>query len=92
MNSACNVKIDPAVRAPRRYLNLVRSALYAAAAAMLLLGSNLAEAASLKQGVAAFNSQNYMLAAHILTPASTPRRVVNMTAIAAVEAQIRKAR
>ena len=29
--------------------------------------------------------------AHILTPASTSRRVVNMTAIAAVEAQIRKA-
>ncbi|MFC7301838.1 NADP-dependent malic enzyme [Cognatiluteimonas weifangensis] len=29
-------------------------------------------------------------AAHILTSASTPRRVVNMTAIAAVEAQIRK--
>jgi malate dehydrogenase (oxaloacetate-decarboxylating)(NADP+) len=29
--------------------------------------------------------------AHILTPASTPRRVVNMTAIAAVEAQIRAA-
>ncbi|WP_166210882.1 NADP-dependent malic enzyme [Cognatiluteimonas telluris] len=29
--------------------------------------------------------------AHILTPSSTPRRVVNMTAIAAVEAQIRKA-
>jgi malate dehydrogenase (oxaloacetate-decarboxylating)(NADP+) len=29
--------------------------------------------------------------AHILTPASTPRRVVNMTAIAAVDAQIRKA-
>jgi malate dehydrogenase (oxaloacetate-decarboxylating)(NADP+) len=28
--------------------------------------------------------------AHILTPASSPRRVVNMTAIAAVEAQIRK--
>ncbi len=28
--------------------------------------------------------------AHVLTPASTPRRVVNMTAIAAVEAQIRK--
>jgi malate dehydrogenase (oxaloacetate-decarboxylating)(NADP+) len=28
--------------------------------------------------------------AYILTPASTPRRVVNMTAIAAVEAQIRK--
>lgn len=28
--------------------------------------------------------------AHILTPASTVRRVVNMTAIAAVEAQIRK--
>jgi malate dehydrogenase (oxaloacetate-decarboxylating)(NADP+) len=28
--------------------------------------------------------------AHILTPASTPRRVVNMTAIVAVEAQIRK--
>ncbi len=28
--------------------------------------------------------------AHILTPASTPRRVINMTAIAAVEAQIRK--
>ena len=27
--------------------------------------------------------------AHILTPASTPRRVVNMTAIAAVDAQIR---
>ena len=27
---------------------------------------------------------------HILTPASTPRRVVNMTAVAAVEAQIRK--
>jgi malate dehydrogenase (oxaloacetate-decarboxylating)(NADP+) len=30
--------------------------------------------------------------AYILTPASTPRRVVNMTAIAAVEAQIRKQR
>ena len=30
--------------------------------------------------------------AHILTPASTARRVVNMTAIAAVDAQIRKAR
>jgi malate dehydrogenase (oxaloacetate-decarboxylating)(NADP+) len=30
--------------------------------------------------------------AHILTPASTVRRVVNMTAIAAVDAQIRKAR
>ncbi|WP_133499015.1 NADP-dependent malic enzyme [Cognatilysobacter terrigena] len=29
--------------------------------------------------------------AHILTPASTPRRVVNMTAIAAVDAQIRAA-
>ena len=29
--------------------------------------------------------------AHILTPASTSRRVINMTAIAAVEAQIRKA-
>ncbi len=28
--------------------------------------------------------------AHILTPASSPRRVVNMTAIVAVEAQIRK--
>ncbi len=28
--------------------------------------------------------------AHILTPASTPRRVINMTAIAAVEAQLRK--
>jgi len=30
--------------------------------------------------------------AHILTPASTPRRVVNMTAIAAVDAQIRAGR
>ena len=30
-------------------------------------------------------------AAHILTPASTPRRVVNMTAVAAVDAQIRAA-
>lgn len=30
--------------------------------------------------------------AHILTPASTPRRVVNMTAIAAVDAQIRTSR
>ncbi|MHB8912646.1 MAG: NADP-dependent malic enzyme [Lysobacter sp.] len=30
--------------------------------------------------------------AHILTPASSPRRVVNMTAIAAVDAQIRHAR
>ncbi len=30
--------------------------------------------------------------AHILTPASTPRRVVNMTAIAAVDAQIRQQR
>ncbi len=28
--------------------------------------------------------------AHVLTPASTPRRVVNMTAIVAMEAQIRK--
>ena len=31
-------------------------------------------------------------AAHILTPASTARRVVNMTAIAAVDAQIRQSR
>jgi len=30
--------------------------------------------------------------AHILTPASSPRRVINMTAIAAVDAQIRHAR
>mgnify|MGYP002713082939 CR=1 FL=1 len=30
--------------------------------------------------------------AHILTPASTVRRVVNMTAVAAVDAQIRAAR
>ena len=29
---------------------------------------------------------------HIMTPTATPRRVINMTAIAAVEAQIRKAR
>ena len=31
-------------------------------------------------------------AAHVLTPAATVRRVVNMTAIAAVDAQIRAAR
>ena len=30
--------------------------------------------------------------AHILTPASTARRIINMTAIAAVDAQIRKYR
>jgi malate dehydrogenase (oxaloacetate-decarboxylating)(NADP+) len=30
--------------------------------------------------------------AHILTTASTPRRVINMTAIAAVDAQLRKER
>ena len=30
--------------------------------------------------------------AHVLTPAATVRRVVNMTAIAAVEAQIRATR
>ena len=30
--------------------------------------------------------------AHVLTPAATPRRVVNMTAIAAVDAQLRAAR
>jgi malate dehydrogenase (oxaloacetate-decarboxylating)(NADP+) len=30
--------------------------------------------------------------AHVLTPGSTVRRVVNMTAIAAVEAQIRALR
>ena len=30
--------------------------------------------------------------AHVLTTASRPRRVVNMTAIAAVEAQIRRQR
>ena len=29
--------------------------------------------------------------AHILTPSATPRRVINMTAIASVDAQIRKA-
>jgi malate dehydrogenase (oxaloacetate-decarboxylating)(NADP+) len=29
--------------------------------------------------------------AHILTPASTVRRIVNMTAVAAVDAQIRAA-
>jgi malate dehydrogenase (oxaloacetate-decarboxylating)(NADP+) len=29
-------------------------------------------------------------AAHILTPAATVRRVVNMTAVAALDAQIRK--
>ena len=31
-------------------------------------GSDLAEAATLKQGVAAFNRQDYMVAAQILTP------------------------
>lgn len=30
--------------------------------------------------------------AHILTPAATVRRIINMTAIAAVEAQLRKQR
>ena len=30
--------------------------------------------------------------AHIMTPSATPRRVINMTAIAAVESQIRKSR
>ncbi|MHC9084256.1 NADP-dependent malic enzyme [Luteimonas sp. RIT-PG2_3] len=30
--------------------------------------------------------------AHVLTPAATPRRVINMTAIAAVESQLRKQR
>ena len=29
--------------------------------------------------------------AHILTPTSTPRRVINMTAVVAVEAQLRAA-
>ena len=46
----------------------MRSALCAVAAVMLLLGNHPAEAASLKQGVAAFNRQNYMLAAQIFTP------------------------
>ena len=45
-----------------------RRTLYAVGAVMVLLGGTLAEAASLKQGVAAFNSQNYMVAAQILTP------------------------
>jgi TPR repeat protein len=46
----------------------MRSALYAVAAVLLLLGSDLAAAAALKQGVAAFNRQDYMVAAQILTP------------------------
>ena len=45
----------------------LRSAFFGLAAT-LLLGSHLAEAATVKQGVAAFNRQDYMLAARILTP------------------------
>jgi uncharacterized protein len=39
-----------------------------AAAVLLLVGFSLASAASLKQGVAAFNRQDFMVAARILTP------------------------
>jgi uncharacterized protein len=47
--------------------NRLRRAFFSLAAA-LLLGCTFAEAATLKQGVAAFNRQNYMVAAQILTP------------------------
>src|SRR5438105_2888305 len=46
----------------------LRGAFFIVAAALLLLGSGFAEAATLRQGAAAFNRQDYMLAAQILTP------------------------
>lgn len=71
MDIACNTETGYRARAMREgswFSYLLRSTLVAAAAAILLLGAGVASAASLKQGVAAFNSQNYMLAARILTP------------------------
>jgi uncharacterized protein len=71
MNSACSVNFSSDMMAPCRRQRIgdrLRSALYAVAAVMLLLGSSGAPAATLKQGVAAFNRQDYMGAAQILTP------------------------
>ena len=50
-------------------VRLRRGVLVAMAAAMLLLAAtNFAEAATLRQGVSAFNRQNYVLASQILIP------------------------
>jgi uncharacterized protein len=64
-----NFHLDRPLALRRHVISLpVRSAFAIVVAAALLLGSGLAEAATLKQGVAAFNRQNYMVAAQILTP------------------------
>jgi uncharacterized protein len=57
-------------RAWRRIAGRSRRLVFAVglATAVLSFGGSLAEAATLKQGVAAFNRQNYMLAAQIFTP------------------------
>jgi uncharacterized protein len=71
MDFACNAGIGHhaiVLRERFRVWDRVRSTLVALVTAMLILGSSLASAATLKQGVAAFNRQDYMVAAQILTP------------------------
>src|SRR5262245_36317468 len=70
MDFTCKAETDAGATAWRLLIwHRVRSApLCVIVAAMLLLGSDPASAASLKQGVAAFNRQDYMVAAQILTP------------------------
>jgi hypothetical protein len=68
MDNFCRSNADrDAMTRSRFSLIHVRSSLILAAI-VLALGGGLAQAASLKQGVAAYNRQDYMLAAQILTP------------------------
>jgi uncharacterized protein len=73
MNIGCcaeNFNLDPAIRPFRRSLSdlLKRIVFVAAVAALLFSTGNFVEAASLRQGVAAFNHQNYILASRIFIP------------------------
>jgi TPR repeat protein len=71
MNSARASDNQPDLTAaPANIVRWIRRALLAVVAglALSMLASDLAAAAALKQGVAAFNRQDYMVAAQILTP------------------------
>jgi TPR repeat protein len=61
-NGSCRVGRNGPVR------DRPRAAALIAIAMLLLLGSGFAEAATFRQGVAAFNRQDYMVAAQILAP------------------------
>jgi len=72
MNKGCGDRIGPERAMPRRrtLADRLRRGFFivAAAAALAMSAGNFAEAATFRQGVAAFNRENYMLASRIFIP------------------------